>query len=319
MAKKEKPEATPTPDATAKPPAPAPEPDILGEVIANATGKPAETPEPGPVKDAPAPPPKDVTPPVPAEDSHAAAKAVAPDPDPDTQTLPAEPPPKPEDELAKVKAERDTLEKRFKDTQAELTRKAQALAELEKAREAKPKRIADDDDWFDDDDKGKPKPEAELTAEIKAMREEVAEMRRQRNLDRWDTEEAKFKAGKPDYEKVVYEVLEPAMKDDTALREEFVKAGGTPEAAYRLGAQLRERQEFLKDPEAYKKRVAEEALTAAAKTKPGGNGGAKKPEAAPVRDLGDVPGGGNAPGGPVVYAGVLDDVIAETTRPRNRR
>jgi len=144
-------------------------------------------------------------------------------------------------ENARLKAERDALDKRAKDNQAAFTKAQQRLKELEKQQ---PK----GDSWFDEngnDHSEESESNADKTPDANPAVEELnnkvqrlEQESEQHKIEKWRGAEASFKAEHPDYEKIVYDLLEPAMQKEDAtaalLRQEFISKGGTPEAAYEI-------------------------------------------------------------------------------------
>lgn len=147
--------------------------------------------------------------------------------------------------------ELETLSKRFKDTQAALTRATQELAALKKrgAEEEKP--------WFAGDaDPADADP-------VKGLREEVDRLRAESAKAKWEAIEAPVRAKNPDYQRLVYEVLEPAMAEDEKLRKQF-EADVTPENALRLARKVELRRKLEEDPEGYLTSLIEERMSKSA-------------------------------------------------------
>lgn len=166
---------------------------------------------------------------------------------PPTEEKPKDEPTKP-DQTADLKKQLDTLDKRLRDTQAAFTRSQQELAELKK----RPTETQADDPerkWLGGDE--------EVKQRLETLEKQVADARKAEAAARWEAAEATEKTKHDDWDKVVYEVFEPAVAADDKLRQEFVAAGGTPEAAYRLGRKLALRREIEADPEAYEAKLLE--------------------------------------------------------------
>lgn len=164
-------------------------------------------------------------------------------------------------------------EKRFKDTQASYTREREArlalerrIAELEAA-QAAPKDAAPAEDGedevltgfqerFEDDPKAAiawalRQLRGKVGAEVETVRTELA----RRELSRQEEDaRAKYK----DYDAVVTDFLVPKIQADPGMRAHWQKEGGTAEAAYRLGRNLMEYEEFQRDPSAYRTRIKDE-------------------------------------------------------------
>lgn len=61
-----------------------------------------------------------------------------------------------------------------------------------------------------------------------------------------------------DYDDVI-DVFTPVLKDNPAVMKKWQEAGGTAKAAYDIGLQIKEHEEFLKDPGAFKQKILDEA------------------------------------------------------------
>jgi hypothetical protein len=169
--------------------------------------------------------------------------------------------------LAKIEAENKRLEKRFKETQADWTRKNQELIDARKKLEelqaaAGSGKAGDKSD--DDDDAStsyltpKERKLLEKQAEvIERLEKRLEDQHRQTAVKEWEQREAAFKKGKEDYDDIV-DSFQRRWENDEALKREFVEAGATPEAAYKIGKRLRDLDEMSKDPEAYKERLKQE-------------------------------------------------------------
>ncbi len=156
-----------------------------------------------------------------------------------------------EAEVERLKAEKQTAEKRAHDNQAAYTKAQQRLKELDRKSDS-----PEADGWFEDED-GEKGEEPDLPEVKAAEKGEAEELRKQfKRLEseqqrlaaaeaqrQWEAVEAPLKQQHPDYEHVVYEILEPYMQkqDDPVaalILKEFQSKGGTPVAAYALGKRL---------------------------------------------------------------------------------
>jgi len=151
----------------------------------------------------------------------------------------------------------ETLDKRYKDTQSAYTKGQQRIVELEKKLEEA------SDDYFAEDDN------EDGDSRVKdALAEKVDRIEALLAQQRWEMTEVAVKKEHDDYDAVVYETLLPELEKNTELAEQYRAAGGTPEAAYKLGRELKERQEILSDPAAYREKLKKELLETQAKEEP---------------------------------------------------
>jgi hypothetical protein len=188
-----------------------------------------------------------------------------------------------EDKPKDLEAELATLEKRFKDTQRSWHEEHQGRLDSDK-------RLADmqaqldalsakkdageqgdgEESWLSQSERG-------LLAKIEARIDKLAaamEAQQEREGARqWDAAEKPVKEAHDDYDDVVYSVFKPAYDKDEALQAEFREAGGTPQAAYEIGQRLKETQEMLKDPVAYREKLKNELKQEAEKGTQGGEDG----------------------------------------------
>jgi|GEM_PF-3731665 len=153
-------------------------------------------------------------------------------------------------ELAQRNTELEAERKRAHDNQAAYTKAQQQLKKLQKE--------SGGDNWFsDDDDTGRSADDAQTTAdhtadksqppaEITKLQQQIQQIeqeQQQLRIERWHNAEAAVKTAHPDYEDVVYKLLEPAMQKGDAqaaiLEKEFKAKGASPETAYQLGLLLR--------------------------------------------------------------------------------
>lgn len=194
----------------------------------------------------------------------------------------------PEDVRTKIKELQEQSEKRVRDTQSQWQKDHQELVELRKSLEAtkqqaeqqrdaaKVKASGDDPEvrkWYKDKWNEDPevaswehieKRAAELKAEIKSIRDEYAKqaetMRMEIEAREIRRQEAESRQKHSDYDAVVTEFLVPEMQKDPSIERKWSEMGRTAEAAYTLGKQLRESQEFLRDPAKARERIKAEIL-----------------------------------------------------------
>jgi len=63
-----------------------------------------------------------------------------------------------------------------------------------------------------------------------------------------------------DYDAIVTEYLAPKMQEDPALAQQWRNNGGTASAAYNLGKTLKERDDYLSDPDSFRNKLKEELM-----------------------------------------------------------
>jgi len=148
--------------------------------------------------------------------------------------------------------EKAKLEKRYKDAQAEMTRKNQENIELKK-------RIADleeaskkesDDAWMNNEDV-----DDQVKARFSEYDKRIADMEAQRkqeiaakNQELWDEKCKPMKEAHADFSEVIA-LVDESYNDEIA--KQFADGGSTPEAAYAIGKKLKLRNMSINDPEGY--------------------------------------------------------------------
>lgn len=171
--------------------------------------------------------------------------------------------------ITELKAELATANQRFHANQGSFTRGQQKISKLEKdIEDLKAEKLADKDDedidFFDDDeeDKDKDNPDKDKIPQV----DEATDQRIQ-NLesdaekraideatDKWNTAEVPVKEVHDDYDEMI-NIIEPEIKSNPALYDEFMKKGATPEAAYEMGQSLY----AVRNPEKVKEALRVEA------------------------------------------------------------
>jgi hypothetical protein len=237
-------------------------------------------------------------------------------PDDDAETEPGD------DDPAELKKQLATLNKRFKDTQANWTKEHQARLDLEKTlKDAEAKAAAAgakkaDDGWGDDNpgDTQAIGTTTQIEKDVAEIKAALSESRKAERLARWEVEEAKTKQAHADYDEVVYGLLEPELKKNPDLQKKFQEKGGSPEEAYKLGQELLEAQ-----LEALPKAIRERIKTKDVGDTDTGNDDQPATRTRKPSTLDDVPGvrtGGKKATDDMVGGSVLDEVIAENGRKR---
>lgn len=162
------------------------------------------------------------------------------------------------EELERLRRENENLNKRLKDTQRSLTQKSEELKNARKQEEVADSIEKDnsedeeDDDWFSDDEKNDTEEKSlnddsieEIKARLRAQEEELRKQReyleQQSNaqaLSAWQKAEQPVIEAHPDYKEIVdgpfLDVINNGGSDSEFWLSEFKKAGGTPEAAYKI-------------------------------------------------------------------------------------
>jgi len=153
-------------------------------------------------------------------------------------------------QLEELQAQNEKLDKRYKDTQASYTKGQQQIAELQKKLESK------EDSYFAEEEISS----GEETPQLESLRKEIEDMRADLARQRWEVAAAPVKAAHDDFGEVVEELLATALETDAALAERYAEMGKTPENAYKLGKELKEKQEILRDPEAYREKLKQQLM-----------------------------------------------------------
>lgn len=199
----------------------------------------------------------------PSEDSKDTTQPEAQENAEATQTVP--------EQDKELEQEIATLRKRLHDTQAAMHRATSERARLAKELEELKAREKDDDDWFGEDDKSRVK---ELEKNIQLSDDEIARHTteaKQIAEEQWDKAAAPVIKAHPDFEEIVYNRLVPLLNPNSgnaAIYNEWLKmADKSPAATYSFAKKALEMIEFQRDPEAYKKRIREDALKTAATVK----------------------------------------------------
>lgn len=192
-----------------------------------------------------------------------------------------EPAPSADDIAARLEA----MEKRFKDTQRSWHEEHQARLEAEKrlaerSKTAPPDAGPDSDPETEDDSYLTPGERARLRKidELAAAIETLTKKQEERaKVEAWEAAAAPVRDEHDDFDAVVNEHFQEAWEKDPAIQQEFQEAGGTPEAAYTIGARIRDLAEITKDPESYKARLREELLKELGQPSNGNGNGKKHP------------------------------------------
>jgi hypothetical protein len=165
----------------------------------------------------------------------------------------------PEEKKAENKSEKkenknsDNIEKRLKDTQKtyqkehqELLKLKKELEELKRSRESINQVDIDDsdDDLFSDTD----------------VKDKLYKKEQVINEKAWMMMEDMIKPDLEDYDKIVYDFFEPALRTDSALRDEFLKLGKNPKVAYQLGKRVMKTKQLLENPDTYLEELVEKRL-----------------------------------------------------------
>jgi hypothetical protein len=101
---------------------------------------------------------------------------------------------------------------------------------------------------------------SEHDAEIAKLREEIAAEQQNAYVRELERQEAVARKAHDDYDTVVTEYLTGKMESDPSLAAKWRQNGGTAEAAYELGKQLKAYEEYEKDPSGFEARMKEKLL-----------------------------------------------------------